>query len=985
MDPAVDPFHPLLRLVDRYRREVNALAPGASEDAIRAAERHLGHRLPLTLAGFLRRWNGGSLFRGALMLRGTSELASPGDDLPGLVAYADLPSRVGGPPRQWAYAPDGRGGFLFGELVDGRLYPLHDRFDRWLKSTIRLFDEDCWTWDAELQVRLDCDPEGGHLLLSLAEQSLSQGQHQRAERLLRSAVAADPGLIPAWQRLGELQLAEGDRGQGRFSLLKALRATRLPRPYPGARCFDPEGLQTLDRLFKPGDTAWQEELESLLQERVHDVRGPDGSALYQAAALLLAEDLERSGGRRAARELLVQCMERARGFALRQPMPDLVVALAQVEAALGLHDDAERHLRPLLHGESAALRARANLVLGRIAVARQEPWAEEILLDARANLEDPADRAWASVLLGERLLLQQRLDAAQARFHEADPIAVAQGDRALQAAVCLGLADVQRLAGDLDGAAVALRAAKGHAESARDMELQLRVELREGTLAEAQGDRAHALAVYAGVAARYRVHELPVREAWALLRVARLAAPEDAAEALRIAREIFQDPGIGLAGGVGACDAIAGQPGASLGWHLRWSAEHARARHEAQRARPPLTRADADRPERRLGSHRIAIAAADRGVVEHLSQQLGALQRELEGAAARTSGEPAVAAYIAAVDLLAYHRSYEAAQVLLQHLLERQLPDLPARALRSAVTRSPNAVLVDGLLAAIETPADPLGVAAAAEILGWRRERAAVPALRRLLQASRSRNVRQAAVCALGRIGDRDAVDDLIDVLEIPELAEGVAVALLLLGDRRGVDFHGQALASGLDLQNPPGEIVGRYGGPSYLLLLMGTAAGDGRRALAALQGLGYLGDPRGVPRLLSAVGRRDRAVVAVACGALELLTGHREEPDEPGVHARWERWWEENHGRFEDGVRYRYGELYGLELLAQTLAHGDALVRRGAYDELVVASGCHLPFDADGPYRLQVAHQRAWREWARGEGRRTRPGTWLFDGQPIG
>ena len=137
MDPAIDPFQPLVRLVDRYKRDVNTLNPGASEDAIRAAERHLGHRLPLTLAGFLRRWNGAVLFRGGLRVRATSELAPPSEELPGMVACADL-----GDGRVFAYAPDGRGEFLFGEVVDGRMVALHDRFDRWLKATIYLFDED---------------------------------------------------------------------------------------------------------------------------------------------------------------------------------------------------------------------------------------------------------------------------------------------------------------------------------------------------------------------------------------------------------------------------------------------------------------------------------------------------------------------------------------------------------------------------------------------------------------------------------------------------------------------------------------------------------------------------------------------------------------------------------------------------------------------------------------------------------------------------
>jgi hypothetical protein len=72
-------------------------------------------------------------------------------------------------------------------------------------------------------------------------------------------------------------------------------------------------------------------------------------------------------------------------------------------------------------------------------------------------------------------------------------------------------------------------------------------------------------------------------------------------------------------------------------------------------------------------------------------------------------------------------------------------------------------------------------------------------------------------------------------------------------------------------------------------------------------------------------------------------------------------------------------------EVLVQALGHDDALVRRGSYDELVISTGESLPFDAEGPYRLQVAHQRAWKQWARENSQRFPAGSWWFDGQTIG
>jgi len=796
MDPAVDPFHPLLRLVDRYRRDVNALSPGASEDAIRAAERHLGHRLPLTLAGFLRRWNGGSLFRGALRLRGTSELAPPSEELPTLVAFADLPGR-----RQWAYAADGQGTFVFGEVVDGRLVAHHDRYDRWLKATIRVLDEDIAPGEQELQIRRECDPDCGHLLLALGELSLQAGQPGLASDRFRRATAADPGLIRAWQRLGEMHLADSDRGQARFAMLRALRATRLPLAYPGAAVLDPEALSTLEGLFDRVDPAWRRELEDLVGERISDVRCDDGLAIYQAAVLAQARAALARGARREVRNILIQALERCRAFAVRRLLPELVFSLVHVERELGLHCEAELHLRPLLKREDT--RARASLELAAIVVARQEPWAEEILRDAGA-LERYGDRARFHLLRGERHILHQRLDEAAEAFHAADEQAVLSGDPSAQGAVCIGLGDVARLGGDLDEASRAYSAAEARATEARDPELALRARLRAGDIARARQDVETALLDYTHAAEGYRALDLPVREAWAHIRIARVTDGRRRKDALQSAREIFSDPGIQLVAGVGACDALTGEPGRSLDWHLACAAVHARERYEAQRSRPPLTRADADRPERRLGSHRMAIAAAGVEVVYALEKELKNTARGLEAASGRAT-DPNVGAYVAAIDLLAYHRSYEAAGVLLGQLLGQRLPELPQRALRGALARSPNAALVDGLLEIVEEPGEPQGVAAAAEILGWRREQLAANPLRRLVREGRSITTLRAAVVALGRIGDAAAVEDLLQVLQVPELAEDAAVALLMLGDRRGVDFHGQALSSGRELGCPPG------------------------------------------------------------------------------------------------------------------------------------------------------------------------------------
>jgi hypothetical protein len=148
-----------------------------------------------------------------------------------------------------------------------------------------------------------------------------------------------------------------------------------------------------------------------------------------------------------------------------------------------------------------------------------------------------------------------------------------------------------------------------------DPESAFRAQVRLGDLRD---DPADAITHYVAAVEGYRALHLPIREAWARLRLVRCGDASQAEDALITFKHA------GIASGVAAADLLMQRPGFSLPWHLNAAAEHARGRHDAQRMRAPLTRADADRPERRLLAHRQAIAASDAATANVLIDEMRA-------------------------------------------------------------------------------------------------------------------------------------------------------------------------------------------------------------------------------------------------------------------------------------------------------------------------------------------------------------------------
>ena len=180
------------------------------------------------------------------------------------------------------------------------------------------------------------------------------------------------------------------------------------------------------------------------------------------------------------------------------------------------------------------------------------------------------------------------------------------------------------------------------------------------------------------------------------------------------------------------------------------------------------------------------------------------------------------------------------------------------------------------------------------------------------------------------------------------------------------------------------GEMVGRYGGPSYFLLLKQALGGEEAKSLGVCMGLGYLGDPRIVPELIDRSGSRNPKISAIASCALEIITGHFETSDEPLLRPRWQTWWDRHAGNFKAGHRYRLGKPMEMVQLIEHLKHDNRIVRQAAYDELVIATGVFLPFDIDGPWRVQQSHLFAWQTWWKNNQKNFSMGSWYFHGERV-
>ncbi|QRK07937.1 hypothetical protein JQX13_49610 [Archangium violaceum] len=273
----------------------------------------------------------------------------------------------------------------------------------------------------------------------------------------------------------------------------------------------------------------------------------------------------------------------------------------------------------------------------------------------------------------------------------------------------------------------------------------------------------------------------------------------------------------------------------------------------------------------------------------------------------------------------------------------------------------------------------PLVRAAAAALLGHRRE--GEPSHLIPLLKDGEGMVRSSAALALAQLDHRPALP-LIETLlahSLPEQAEPLARAALLLGSRRALPFCRQLCNSGTP---PPGipRLLALAGDAQDLPVLRRLCT---RPALteASLEALGLLGLLAAVPELMEHLEAEDPGHRQAAASALGLLSGAElkqkvlvatDDDEEEGLereqwstHPRdWRQWWEAHGRHFEGGHRWRHGRRFTLEGCLEELEdpHSSRAARSRTVLELTLRSGRPLDLELDWFVCRQRESLTRWR-----------------------
>jgi hypothetical protein len=200
------------------------------------------------------------------------------------------------------------------------------------------------------------------------------------------------------------------------------------------------------------------------------------------------------------------------------------------------------------------------------------------------------------------------------------------------------------------------------------------------------------------------------------------------------------------------------------------------------------------------------------------------------------------------------------------------------------------------LLPLLEHPRWPVAESVANILAGLAREES-VPALARAMEHADAR-VRQAAVIALSKIGNKEAVEHLLKAVASDDDSLRTAVAKGVEGRRSSalaMPILKVAESTAIpDVRRDCYEALGRIGTPEALQALFAAAEPGGRimgrkpaeQRVAAINGLRQADDPRTIDKLARFSDDKDKAVRAAAAQAITEIRARLEESEGEQVQA---------------------------------------------------------------------------------------------------
>lgn len=310
--------------------------------------------------------------------------------------------------------------------------------------------------------------------------------------------------------------------------------------------------------------------------------------------------------------------------------------------------------------------------------------------------------------------------------------------------------------------------------------------------------------------------------------------------------------------------------------------------------------------------------------------------------------------------------------------------------------------------------------AIAAEALGYRGD--ADPHRIWPLFHDEDETVKVAAMVAVMRLGFKNAVPAMEQaVLDRKEMFnEHCVFPLLMLGSQKALKFIRLACQSESHIK-PQYLIYLALGGDEDDLPIILNALEYQDMNSAVLEALGIFGSLKGVNTLIKFLSSENDEEKLAAAKSLNRISGAElyeklsvvekededisaaditgkvsksEETNETGDgrlveikqdctdKQRWTAWWKVNAGSFNTTLRYRNGKPFSFLLCLEEIAHPQAKYedRQRAYNELVIRSGHHIPFEPDWFVDKQVEALKKWQVWWNSN-KSGLTNQWMFDG----